>query len=196
MRTRGGGKMLTGSKSSLRIPLLGEAFFTSAIKPGSPVLWWADLRAPTKSLGGGTLSRAFFRVYRGLFSFICQCVPPFESEQLNAEQNKNKRRWKKERSDLRNFFILVPNDLFQDVARRVSLVLEPELKRSNVVQWRSGGWSSPYLYTLTINYFILVHIHFWLIDLETLQCRRNTIRTFRDSRLTENKNMLSSQYNL
>ena len=59
---------LTGSKSSLMIHLLGEAFFTSAIKPGSPILALADLRAPTKSLAGGTLSRAFFNAPRDFLS--------------------------------------------------------------------------------------------------------------------------------
>lgn len=61
--------ILTGSKSSLRIPLLGEAFFTSAIKPGKPVRRLEALRAPMKSLVGGAFSRAFFRVTRGFCSF-------------------------------------------------------------------------------------------------------------------------------
>lgn len=51
---------LTGSKSGLRTPLLGEAFLTSAINPGRPVCWQAALSAPMKSRGGGaTLSIAW-----------------------------------------------------------------------------------------------------------------------------------------
>lgn len=62
------GCRLTGLKSSLRIPLLGEAFFTSAINPGSPVRRFASLRAPIKSLGGGAFSSSFFNAKRGLLS--------------------------------------------------------------------------------------------------------------------------------
>ncbi|KAG5047020.1 hypothetical protein JHK86_016426 [Glycine max] len=43
---------LTGSKSYLKIPLLGDTFFTSAINPGSPVRSLAAFRAPIKSLAG------------------------------------------------------------------------------------------------------------------------------------------------
>lgn len=61
--------IFTGSKSSLRIPLLGEAFFTSAIKPGNPVRRLEALRAAMKSLLGGAFSRAFFSIPRGFLSF-------------------------------------------------------------------------------------------------------------------------------
>ena len=61
--------IITGSKFSLRIPRLGEAFFTSAIKPGRPVRRLEALRAPMKSLVGGALSRAFFSEKRGFRSF-------------------------------------------------------------------------------------------------------------------------------
>jgi hypothetical protein len=62
------GCTLTGSKSSLRTPLLGEAFFTSAINPGTPVRRFASLRAPIKSLAGGALSSSFFSAKRGRLS--------------------------------------------------------------------------------------------------------------------------------
>lgn len=74
--------IFTGSKSSLRIPLLGEAFFTSAINPGSPVRRLASLRAPIKSLGGGAFSRDFFSWKRGLLSFNCN-----KNEQIRINQH-------------------------------------------------------------------------------------------------------------
>ena len=53
---------LTGLKSSLRIPLLGEAFFTSAINPGSPVRRFASLKSSNK------VSRR-----RSILKFFLQC---------------------------------------------------------------------------------------------------------------------------
>jgi len=50
------------------MPLLGEAFFTSAINPGNPVLSLAALKAPIKSRTGGAFSRALLTVIRGFLS--------------------------------------------------------------------------------------------------------------------------------
>lgn len=54
----------TGSKLGWMMPLLGDAFFTSAISPGLPVRSHASFNAPMKLRGGG----AFFTIVITMFS--------------------------------------------------------------------------------------------------------------------------------
>ncbi len=61
---------LTGSKFGWITPLLGEAFLTSAISPGLPVLPWAARRAPMKSLGAGAAFICIISRAKGSLSFI------------------------------------------------------------------------------------------------------------------------------
>ena len=51
-------------------PLLGEAFLTSAIKPGLPVLACAALSAPMKSRLGGAIFNIMDSLAMGCFSLI------------------------------------------------------------------------------------------------------------------------------
>ena len=51
-------------------PLLGDAFLTSAIKPGLPVLVCAALIAPMKSRLGGAIFNIMESLAMGCFSLI------------------------------------------------------------------------------------------------------------------------------
>jgi hypothetical protein len=64
------GHIITGSKLGWMIPLLGDAFFTSAMRAGNPVSAARILKASTKSLAGGAVERTFIIDDKGIFSFI------------------------------------------------------------------------------------------------------------------------------
>ena len=57
-------RTLTWSKSGWMTPLLGEAFLTSAISPGRPLVLAAERSAPTKSRTGP--ASAAFRISRAM----------------------------------------------------------------------------------------------------------------------------------
>ena len=63
--------MSTGSKSSFMMPLLGEAFFASAISAGLPCCAYLSLRAWTKSRAGGTTPIFRLSATRSIRSRCC-----------------------------------------------------------------------------------------------------------------------------
>ena len=67
---------LTWSKFSQMMPLLGDAFLTSAISPGLPVRLSASFRAATKSLGAGAALAWICSRIRGWRSriFVISCA--------------------------------------------------------------------------------------------------------------------------
>ena len=71
---------LTGSKLGWITPRLGEAFLTSAISPGLPVLPCAARSAPMKSRAGGAAFTCIISRARGSLSFIFAISTAFHLE--------------------------------------------------------------------------------------------------------------------